>query len=114
MRRQPRSKQGRSAAASEVYRGQLDAWSVEKHGEYTAENVETVSALGELVQGIWKHTDDKTLAYTSVDSTSVEQQTELHDGAGPFASEFVGRQFKFFEIGALACGAQGECPSGLG
>ncbi len=68
----------------------LKEWSAEKDGAYTEEAVDTITAFGEIVRGVWKHNDDKTLVYTSTDSTSVEQQTELHDGAGPFAAESVG------------------------
>ena len=68
----------------------LDEWSVEKDGEFTAEDIETITAFGQAIRGIWKNKNYKTLIYTSVDSTSVEQQTELHDGAGPFASESGG------------------------
>ena len=69
----------------------LAGWSVAKHGGYTEEHIETVTAFGEPIRDIRKHNDDKVLVYTSTDSASVEQQTELHDGAGPFASESVGR-----------------------
>ncbi len=64
-----------------------------KDGGYTAEHMEDITAFGEAIRGIWRNKNIKTLVYTSVDSTSVEQHTELHDGAGPFASESVGRAF---------------------
>ncbi len=77
--------------------------------------IEAVNAFGEPIRGIWKHKNDKTLVYTSMDSTSVEQQTELHDGAGPFAAVSCGETVPgVVEFGALTCGAQGVCSSGLG